>query len=86
MVSIFACVLRIYLGFQIDPDGIPRLFKNIDHCMGGGHIFVYAFNVLMQIYRVAGYAERDAAKLILVKNVFVHDIDHRAYHHSICVI
>ncbi len=51
----------------------------IDPCMGSGHILVYAFDVLMQIYTSEGYAERDAAKLILEKNIYGLDIDRRAY-------
>ena len=53
--------------------------KVIDPCMGSGHILVYAFDVLMQIYRNAGYADRDATKLILEKNLHGLDIDRRAY-------
>ena len=51
----------------------------IDPCMGSGHILVYAFDVLMQIYENAGYGQRDAAKSILENNLFGLDIDDRAY-------
>jgi len=47
--------------------------------MGSGHILVYAFDVLMQIYESEGYNPRDAAKLILEKNIYGLDIDRRAY-------
>jgi len=47
--------------------------------MGSGHILVYAFDVLMQIYESEGYNPRDAAKLILEKNIYGLDIDCRAY-------
>lgn len=53
--------------------------KLIDPCMGSGHILVYAFEVLMQIYLECGYTERDAASLILENNIFGLDIDDRAY-------
>ena len=53
--------------------------KVIDPCMGSGHILVYAFDVLMQIYLSVGYLESDAAKLILEKNLYGLDIDRRAY-------
>ena len=53
--------------------------KLIDPCMGSGHILVYAFDVLMQIYESEGYNPRDAAKLILEKNIYGLDIDCRAY-------
>lgn len=43
----------------------PEDIKLIDPCMGSGHILVYAFDVLMQIYESAGYSQRDAAKSIL---------------------
>ena len=52
--------------------------KIIDPCMGSGHILVYAFDVLMQIYIAAGYSERDAAKSILENNLYGLDIDDRA--------
>lgn len=51
----------------------------IDPCMGSGHILVYAFDVLMQIYASVGVSPRDAAKLILEKNIYGLDIDRRAY-------
>lgn len=57
----------------------PEDIKVIDPCMGSGHILVYAFDVLMQIYTSEGYSERDAAKLILEKNLYGLDIDRRAY-------
>ena len=53
--------------------------KLIDPCMGSGHILVYAFDVLMQIYESAGYSQRDAAKSILENNIYGLDIDDRAY-------
>ena len=53
--------------------------KVIDPCMGSGHILVYAFDVLMQIYTSQGYVERDAAKSILINNLYGIDIDTRAY-------
>ena len=53
--------------------------KLLDPCMGSGHILVYAFEVLMQIYLECGYTERDATSLILKNNLFGLDIDDRAY-------
>lgn len=53
--------------------------KIIDPCMGSGHILVYAFDVLMQIYETQGYTQRDAARLIVEKNLCGLDIDRRAY-------
>ncbi|WP_037284687.1 BREX-1 system adenine-specific DNA-methyltransferase PglX [Saccharibacillus sacchari] len=57
----------------------PEDIKVIDPCMGSGHILVYAFDVLMQIYTSEGYSERDAARLILEKNLYGLEIDRRAY-------
>ena len=56
----------------------PEEIKIIDPCMGSGHILVYAFDVLMQIYTSAGWSERDAAKSIIENNLFGLDIDDRA--------
>lgn len=56
----------------------PEDIKVIDPCMGSGHILVYAFDVLMQIYESAGYTQRDASRSILENNLFGLDIDDRA--------
>ena len=56
----------------------PEDIKVIDPCMGSGHILVYAFDVLMQIYESAGYTQRDAARSILENNLCGLDIDERA--------
>ena len=57
----------------------PEQIKVIDPCMGSGHILVYAFDVLMDIYTSCGWSERDAALSILQHNLFGLDIDRRAY-------
>lgn len=57
----------------------PEDIKVVDPCMGSGHILVYAFDVLMQIYTSEGYSERDASKLILENNIYGLEIDRRAY-------
>ncbi len=57
----------------------PTDIKVIDPCMGSGHILVYAFDVLLQIYTSQGYIEREAAKSILINNLYGIDIDTRAY-------
>ena len=56
----------------------PEEIKVIDPCMGSGHILVYAFDVLMQIYTSAGWDQREAAQSILENNLFGLDIDDRA--------
>lgn len=57
----------------------PEQIKIIDPCMGSGHILVYAFDVLMDIYTACCWSERDAAKSILRNNLYGLDIDRRAY-------
>ena len=52
--------------------------KIIDPCMGSGHILVYAFDVLMQLYTSAGWDQREAAQSILKNNLYGLDIDDRA--------
>lgn len=54
-------------------------FKIIDPCMGSGHILVYAFDILLQIYEKKGYSQKDAAKMILECNLYGLDIDNRAF-------
>lgn len=56
----------------------PEDIKVIDPCMGSGHILVYAFDVLLQIYTSCGWSERDAAKSIIENNLYGLDIDDRA--------
>lgn len=57
----------------------PEEIKVIDPCMGSGHILVYAFDVLMDIYRDNGYSDRDAARSIVENNIYGIEIDERAY-------
>lgn len=56
----------------------PEDIKFLDPCMGSGHILVYAFDVLYDIYKSAGYPEREIPKLILTKNLYGLEIDDRA--------
>ncbi|WP_186811323.1 Eco57I restriction-modification methylase domain-containing protein, partial [Levilactobacillus spicheri] len=57
----------------------PEDITLIDAAMGSGHILVYAFTMFMQIYSQEGYSQRDAAKLIIEKNLWGLDIDTRAF-------
>lgn len=57
----------------------PKDISCIDPCMGSGHILVYMFEVLMDIYRSEGFSERDAVFYILKNNIRGLDIDRRAY-------
>ncbi len=56
----------------------PEDITLIDPCMGSGHILVYAFDVLMQIYESEGWSQRDAAASIVQNNLYGLDIDRRA--------
>ncbi|MFV8828860.1 BREX-1 system adenine-specific DNA-methyltransferase PglX [Alkalihalobacterium sp. APHAB7] len=56
----------------------PEEIKVLDPCMGSGHILVYAFDVLYDIYVKAGYSPREIPKLILENNLYGLDIDDRA--------
>lgn len=56
----------------------PEQIRIIDPCMGSGHILVYAFDVLMDIYTACGWSERDAAVSILRNNLYGLDFDRRA--------
>lgn len=57
----------------------PEDLTLMDPSMGSGHILVYGFDVLMQIYTSVGYSERDAAQSILKNNLYGLDIDERAF-------
>lgn len=63
----------------IDEKVSPTDLTFFDPCMGSGHILVYAFDVLMEIYRECGYSDRDAALNIVQHNLYGMDIDKRAY-------
>lgn len=56
----------------------PEEIKVIDPCMGSGHILVYLFEVLMQIYESQGWTQREAAQSIVQNNLYGLDIDERA--------
>ncbi|GER74820.1 BREX-1 system adenine-specific DNA-methyltransferase PglX [Weizmannia acidilactici] len=53
--------------------------KCLDPAMGSGHILVYMFDVLYEIYSKCGYMEREIPRLIIENNLFGLDIDDRAY-------
>ena len=56
----------------------PEDLTVMDPACGSGHILVYAFDLLFEIYREQGYAEPRIARLILENNLFGLDIDERA--------
>lgn len=53
--------------------------KCFDPAMGSGHILVYVFDVLFDIYNRCGYMIREIPRLILERNLYGVDIDDRAY-------
>ena len=70
--------VRAKLEENANKDWTPESLRCIDPCMGSGHILAYLFDVLMQIYRSAGYTDRDAAASIVQHNLYGLDIDDRA--------
>lgn len=56
----------------------PEQIKCIDPCAGSGHILVYMFDVLVQIYEDYGYPVREAIRSIIENNLYGLDIDERA--------
>lgn len=59
-------------------DITPEQIKCIDPCSGSGHILVYMFDVLLQIYEAYGYTTREAVESIVKNNIYGLDIDDRA--------
>ncbi|WP_338488266.1 BREX-1 system adenine-specific DNA-methyltransferase PglX [Ruoffia tabacinasalis] len=53
--------------------------KCIDPAMGSGHILVYMFEVLREIYIKQGYTNHEIPHLIIENNLYGLDIDERAY-------
>ncbi len=52
--------------------------KIMDPACGSGHILLYAFDMLYDMYEEAGYPSREIPQLILEKNLYGLDIDKRA--------
>ena len=73
----FPAVFAIFIHFSGDRVCIKD-YVFIDPCMGSGHILVYMFDVLMQIYESYGYTTREAVASIVENNLYGLDIDDRA--------
>lgn len=56
----------------------PEQIKVIEPCCGSGHIIVYCFDLLYQMYLEKGYSPKDIANLILKNNLWGLDVDERA--------
>lgn len=79
--------LRESMEYYIEPDAEHEDFIRIegpedislcDPACGSGHILVYAFSLLFQMYTERGYREREVPQLILQNNLTGMEIDPRA--------
>lgn len=75
------------MDYYIAPEGETEDFMKIyspeeltlcDPACGSGHILVYAFDLLFEIYQEEGYFPEDIPALILQNNLFGMEIDGRA--------
>jgi hypothetical protein len=67
--------LKPYINRELKVEDI----KCFDPAMGSGHILVYMFDVLYEIYEKCGYMSREIPQLIIENNLYGLDIDDRAY-------
>ena len=67
--------LAPYINRELNVEDI----KCFDPAMGSGHILVYMFDILYEIYIECGYMEREIPRLIIENNLHGLDIDDRAY-------
>lgn len=79
--------LKHRMEFYIEPDAGHEDFLRVsgpeeitfcDPACGSGHILVYAFQLLTEMYRERGWRDRDIARSILEKNLSGYEIDPRA--------
>ena len=56
----------------------PESIRVVEPCCGSGHIAVYVFDLLYQMYEEKGYNRRDIPTLILKNNLVCMDVDKRA--------
>ncbi|MBS6611920.1 MAG: BREX-1 system adenine-specific DNA-methyltransferase PglX [Collinsella intestinalis] len=56
----------------------PEEITFLDPACGSGHILVYAFQLLTEMYRERGWRDRDIARSILESNLSGYEIDPRA--------
>ena len=79
--------LRDQMEYYIEPDAECEDFVKVegpeditlcDPACGSAHILVYAFELLVAMYRERGYRDRDIPELILTKNLAGMEIDPRA--------
>lgn len=71
----------------INPELTIEELKCFDPAMGSGHILVYMFDVLYEIYcRCGGYNDREIPRLIIENNLYGADIDDRVYDLAVFMI
>lgn len=79
--------LKQRMEFYIEPDAEhedflrvsgPEEITFLDPACGSGHILVYAFQLLTEMYRERGWRDRDIARSILESNLSGYEIDPRA--------
>ncbi len=79
--------LRDQMEYYIEPDAEHEDFVKVegpeditlcDPACGSAHILVYAFELLVAMYRERGYRDRDIPEFILTKNLAGMEIDPRA--------
>lgn len=84
--------LRAQMRYYIEPEGQVEDFIKIDSpedisfcdpACGSGHILVYAFDLLWQMYEERGYSTSEIATLILTKNLHGIEIDPRAAQYAV---
>ena len=73
-----------YLKSDETKDPVPEnltleKIKICDPACGSGHILVYAFDLLYEMYKEAGYPENDIPRMIIENNLYGADIDKRSY-------
>jgi type I restriction-modification system DNA methylase subunit len=56
----------------------PKEIRILDPAMGSGHMLVYAYEVLFQIYVSQGYLEDEIAEHILNQNLYGLEVDDRS--------
>lgn len=78
--------LKQQMEFYIEPDAEHEDFLRVsgpeeitfcDPACGSGHILVYAFQLLTEMYRERGWRDRDIARSILESNLSGYEIDPR---------
>ena len=81
--SLLADRMGYYIAPEDETEGFIKVYSPeeltlCDPACGSGHILVYAFDLLFEIYQEEGYYPEDIPALILQNNLFGMEIDGRA--------